>query len=83
MSLYEICLILTIMSYFLCFLVCFITKSIVLAEYLLGKYLDVCIILLDARYLELLSESLGNHRASLSVGSPKEQPDQEFCQVGT
>ena len=38
-------------------------------------------ILLDAWYLELMKESLGSPRASLSAGSPKERPDQEFCQV--
>ena len=82
MSLYEICLILTIMSYFLYFLICFISKSIVLAEYPAWQIFACLNILLDAWYLELLRESLGSPRASLSVGSPKERPDQEFCQVG-
>ena len=44
-----------------------------------GKYLDE---FPAGWYLELLRQSLGSPRANLSVGSPKERPDQEFCQVG-
>ena len=64
------------------FLICFISKSIVIAEYPAWQILGCLNILLDAWFLELLSESLGNPRANLTLGSPKKRPDQKFCQVG-